>query len=434
MGNVQDKAPQNFDTQQVHEGDFIATYRKGGDESVNIGTDNVSIGAKILMSLSPEPGHPTGDFYVMAHGKKVYLSDSGQMKPNADKVLEQADNYMAGPTIMISGTPGDVKYTVWGSTSTTESNKFQSLQVNNLDDFKKALYVGHPNFKQGKFAGNYGDLSINPFRDRPRNFISDLADLGRGLEKVADNVVIPALEWGLDDLTEGIGGTLLQITGADQILQDQLDKLTESHGLEYKSSQNQTSLQMAGAIADPRLPAYFNSLMQSSRDKVNKFPKNEYAKSLRKITTGTHTTPAEMTAAVHHLESMNLEFDSSHQITMLQKTADMLKKLVPNPPDFDWGTVTAGINAAQNPEARLRVSKYLTNALMKKVFPLVKKQPHSVPQPPKPGEKPPEKPKEPEKTAPPASNSPDINGTPKPTRGTFDIQAWLGFGPAVPAV
>ena len=37
MGNVQDKAPDNFDTKQVHEGDFIATYRKGGAEKVNIG-------------------------------------------------------------------------------------------------------------------------------------------------------------------------------------------------------------------------------------------------------------------------------------------------------------------------------------------------------------------------------------------------------------
>ena len=54
MGNVTDKAPQNYDENQVHEGDFLQSYKGGGAEQVPLtgSAQTLSIGAKIIQSVS----------------------------------------------------------------------------------------------------------------------------------------------------------------------------------------------------------------------------------------------------------------------------------------------------------------------------------------------------------------------------------------------
>jgi hypothetical protein len=387
MGNVTDKAPQNYNENEVHENDYLQTYRGGGSETVNVGGTKLSIGAKIIQSISPRQDsdghwHPAGEYYVQSSRLKgrVYLSkNGGQFVKSAEFLLKNADNYQAGPTLLVGGSPGSVSYTVFGSTSTTESNEYQPLRINSLGDLGSALHVGHPGQPFGKFGGNYGDLAVNPFHNRPRNSFSDLADFGRGVEKVADAVLVPVLEWGLDEVTDGLASTLMQITGADNLLQEQLDKLVETKGLEYKSTSSPTDPEISNSITDPRLEDFYEQMMATSRKKVGKFPKNEFSANLRQVSNVPHSTASAKMMAIHKLEDLNLRFDSSQQVKMMNKTVDMLKKLVPNPPNFNWDTVTAGMEGAQTARQQINVTQYLTKRLLKDVVPFMPKHPQSIP-------------------------------------------------------
>ena len=241
--------------------------------------------------------------------------------------------------------------------------------------------MGHPNQTRGKYATSYGDLAVNPFQKRPRNFFSDLADFGRGVEKVADVVLIPIVELGLDELTDGLASTLLEITGAEDALQNQLDALTESQGLDYNSTANKTEDSMSSVIQDPRLDDYYNHIMEVSRGKARMYH-NQYASELGKISNSRHSTPAAKMMVVHKLQDLNLRSDSKQQTDMVLKTAELLRKMVPNPPDFDWETIESGLKAAQTPQQQINVSKFLTNMMIKKVMPFAKKKDTSAQQQP----------------------------------------------------
>ena len=190
MGNAQDTPPKNYNTNEVHEADYLQTYKGGGTgDKVDLGKGlpQLTMGAKIIESVSAAKDdkgvmQPAGEYYVMSKGKRLYLSKNKQFTDQAKNILTWADNYKEGPTVLVSGRVGSVKYTVFGGTSTAESNEYQPLEIHNKDDLRKALWVGHPNQQRGKYATQYGDLAVNPFEKRPRNFFSDLADVGRGIE------------------------------------------------------------------------------------------------------------------------------------------------------------------------------------------------------------------------------------------------------------
>lgn len=398
MGNAQDKPPENFDNAQVHEGDYLQTYKGGGTgDSIPLGTGlpNLKMGAKIMQSTdkmtvdNAGKWWPPGEFYVVSSdGKKHFVSEGGKFTDRAQVIIKKAANYGQGPAILVSGPIGSVKYTVFGSTSTTKSNDYQPLTVNNESDLKNALWVGHPNQTRGKFANQYGDLSVNPFQERPRNFFSTLADIGRGAEILADAVLVPVLEFGLDEVTGGVAGTMLSITGIDNMLQTQLDQLTELHGLDYDTTANSTEPEMSSIIKDPRLDDYYEKIMAVSRKKAatpnTQFGTNQYQGELGKIANSRHQTGAQKMMVVHKLQNLNLSFDSVQQVHMLQKTAALLQKMVPNPPDFDWKTITSGLGAAQTPQQMINVSKFLTSQLLHKVMPFAKRPESSVPDPKKP--------------------------------------------------
>jgi hypothetical protein len=123
--------------------------------------------------------------------------------------------------------------------------------------------------------------------------------------------------------------------------------------------------------------------------------------------------------AIHKLEDLNLRFDSTQQVKMMNQTVDMLKKLVPNPPNFNWDTVTAGMDGAQTPQQQINVTQYLTKRLLKDVVPFMPKHPQSIPDPHKTAQdaskKSPHTPVDP--TKPPSSEiiNGDKNKVPHPT-------------------
>ena len=123
------------------------------------------------------------------------------------------------------------------------------------------------------------------------------------------------------------------------------------------------------------------NFMSVSRKKAGKYSGNEYAHELSRVSNSRHVTPAQKMMVVHKLQNLNLSFDSSQQISMIKKTAALMKKMVPNPPDFDWSIIESGLNAAQTPLQQINVSKFLTEQLKKNVLPFVKRPQTKVPVP-----------------------------------------------------
>ena len=430
MGNPSSKPPQSLDTNVVHEGDFLQTYRGGNTNADKIdmgpGVPKMSIGAKIIQDTN-------GEFYVTTkQNKKLYLSSGGQFVPQAKYYIKNAKGYGEGPAIILGGNPAHPTYTVFSSTSTAPGSSYTPMTVNNMSDLRKAVLYGHENEPRGKYANMYGSASVNPFEDRPRNAFSTLADIGRGALTVVDMVAVPVLEYGLDMITDDVAGTLLQITGLDNALQSGLDSLTEVHGLDFNSTDTSANLSMSTWIHDPRLDDQLSALEQKSRAKVDRFPKNSYAKQLGNVLNSRANNEMDKVIRLQLLKAMNLNVDASQQMEILKKTVKILQKMVPNPPDADWGVINRGIEAASTPEDMIRLAQITTRNLKEKVLPFIPKPSVSAAPAPKSVAKTPEKPKKSDEDVPKPQSSAIINGQPKPTHDETRITA---FAPAfVPAI
>ena len=143
MGNPQSKPPQNYNSNEVHEGEYLQTYRPGGtNEKINMGTGQppISIGAKVIKSttaLKDRHGNmmPAGEYYVETkEGSRVFLSSGGQWLDTAEKLIKNAKGYGEGPSLLLSGTPERPQYTMFASTSTSPGSDYTGVTVNNLGD------------------------------------------------------------------------------------------------------------------------------------------------------------------------------------------------------------------------------------------------------------------------------------------------------------
>ena len=399
MGNDTSKPPQNYNQKVVHSSEFLQTYKGGTGDKVNlqVGSQPMSLGVKILESVDYNVDadgykYGPGEYYVeKPNGRRVYLTKGGDYKAQVASLVTQGAHFNEGPAVMISGSVGAPKYTIFSSTSTAPGSAYTPMTVSNVGDFQKAVWYGHENETKGAYAANYGSAAVNPFQDRPRNSFSTLADVGRGALSVIDTVAVPVLEWGLDDLTGGIAGTALQVTGLDDFLQQGLDKLTEMHGLDFTSSSNKTEPYFTNIVKDPRLLQNYNKLMNISRQKTgNKaLSGNRYQKELQQIVNGRHDMNAGKMVAMQKLEEMNLKFDAQQQIDVLAKTVTMLKKMVPNPEGFSWDLAEKGLKYATDPKMQIEFAERTTENLLKHVVPVMKQniqnraqQQTSAPHPP----------------------------------------------------
>ena len=393
MGNDTSQPPKSYSgdvamnkQQVVHEGEFLQTYRgayPGGDTvNMGVGVQPMTLGVKINQLVDDGIDYagkhygPNEYYVVSPSGKRTYLTQGGVYKPNADRLVQTGKGYGAGPAVVVGGPVGSPTYTVFSATSTTPGSAYTPMRINNVGDWQKAVWYGHENDSKGQYASRYGSAAINPFKDRPRNAFSFLADVGRTTLQVVDAVAVPVIEWGLDAVTDGTAGTLLQVSGLDNFLQQGLDKLTELHGLDYSSTTNTTSPYFSNIVQDPRLDAQFSKMMRVSRTKAfDKTQKNnQYQKELQKLVNSTNHDNARKIATMHKLQEQNLRYDGEQQIDILSKTMAMLKKMVPNPPDFKWDLAEQGLKYASDPRMKIEFAERTTENLMKRVVPFMKKQ------------------------------------------------------------
>ena len=383
MGNAESQAPKSYDQHVVHEGDYLQTYHGGGpNEKINMGTNQapVSIGAKVIQStiaLKDRHGRlqKPGEFYVEdKNGQKVFLSENGNFLPSAKILIRNAKGYGFGPSVLITGRPSHPKYTVFSSNVTSQSQSYQPISVYDLGDLRKAIKGDH--YSGGKYGANYGNAAVNMFDEkRPRNAWSDLADAGRTALKVVDFVGVSALELGLDELTGGVGGTLLQVSGLDNFLQDGLDQLTNLKEQEFEHTRDQTDLSMSSWIKDPRLQDELEAVKKQSRARVTQFPKNQYSPELGKILGSPANSDMDRVVQLRKLQNLNLSVDADAQMEILKKTVTLLKSKVPNPPDFSWQTVLNGIERSRgDPQSMIRVAQLTTRNLKQKIVPILMAQ------------------------------------------------------------
>ena len=368
----------------VHEGEFLQTYTNapGTDKVPMGGGASMSLGVKILQSTGEGTDYQgkkygANEMYVVQpSGRRVYLTENGgKYKANADRLVATGKNYGAGPAVVVGGSVGSPTYTVFSSTSTSPGSAYTPMRINNVADWQKAVWYGHENQPKGKYASSYGSAAINPFKDRPRNAFSTLADVGRGALSVIDAVAVPVLEYGLDELTGGVVGTALQVTGLDDILQQNLDTLTTLHGVTYDPSATTTQAYLSNVMKDPRLDEEFHNAMQISRHKAYDSGQktNRYQKELQKLVNGRYTDNASKISAMHKLANQNYRYDAQAQHDVLQKTVALLKKMVPNPPGLDWKNVEIGLTN-NDPSFQVEFAELTTDKLMKQVVPLMKQQ------------------------------------------------------------
>ena len=392
MGNATSQPPKNYSRnvpmnkkQVVHEGEFLQTYSNpaSGTDKVPMGAGvaPMSLGVKIMQSVSEGTdyqGHKYGAnemYVVQPSGRRVYLTKGGTYLPNADRLVQTGKNYGAGPAVIVGGDVGAVTYTVFSATSTSPGSAYTPMRINNVGDFQKAVWYGHEKEQKGKYASSYGSAAINPFKNRPRNAFSTLADVGRGALQVIDAVAVPIIEYGLDAVTDDLGGTLMQITGLDDILQKNLDTLTDLHGIDYNPSAATTQAYLSNVMTDPRLEEVFHSEMQISRHKAydSSQKTNAYQKELQKLVNGRYLDNASKLEAMRKLKNQNYRYDAQSQIDVLGKTVALLKKMVPNPPGMSWKNIELGLT---NPDPNFQVefATNITDKIMKNVVPLMKQK------------------------------------------------------------
>ena len=367
----------------VHEGDFLQTYKGGGTETISMGTGvpAMSIGVKILQSVDTgfdenDRKYGPGEYYVIKpNGKRVYLTKGGDYKAQVATLVTMGKAYGAGPAVIVGGPVGAPTYTVFSSTSTSPGSDYTPMQITNVGDWQKAVWYGHEKDTKGKYANLYGSAAINPFKSRPRNTFSTLADIGRTTLMIVDAVAVPVLEFGLDAVTDDLAGTLMQITGLDDVLQKNLDTLTDLHGVEFTPSGKQTAGYFVNLAKDPRLDAQFSKMMKISRAKAfgEAGKTNKYQKEFQKLVNHTNYSNNDKMIAMGKLQNQNYRFDAQSQIDVLTKTVKMLRKLVPNPPNWNWDLTEIGLTNP-DPAYQIRFAMHTTENLMKKVVPYMKQQ------------------------------------------------------------
>ena len=430
MGGETSKRPGNYDESQMHEYDFEQTYRhrcQHDCENIPYGGDSIQIGVKVIQDTDDK----IGEYYVMRHGMhRIYLTTNGDWNPDAEEKIEHGDNFGNGPAVMISGPPSHPVMSVFGTTDTMSGTNWTQMVVNNVNDLKRAINVGHKGIKQGRMAGRYGSLATNPLKDAPRDAWSP-TPFSEGLQRIGSAFVTPIAMAVVDNVTFGVGGTLMQVTGLSDAISDNLQKLNDiGTDLDYQSSMNEMDTSLVNFISDPRTDKYYDQVRAASRQNAINFADDDYAKELGKAVNVPHTSQQEKIEALKHFQDLNSNLAASQKTKMFMNTVNTLKQVVGNSiPGWDWSQIDDGIQQAsyRSPEATENVIAYFTEKLASDVMPVAQQvlanmapppPPQYVPAPapetsppplvPPTPEKKPEMLQNPEDRVEPQWNSPDI--------------------------
>ena len=375
LNKVFEERPKTYDTTKTHEGDYMAAYehnRKANyfePEDIPIGGGTLEIGAKILEDVMERPG----EMYVMSeHGKKkIWLTENGVYKQDVSRLIRKADGYKAGPTMAILGTPSKPRYLMWAATDETEGEDWKPVEIKSYQDLQHYLELGHSNLEPGKFAGSYGSLGVDVFEKKPSDVWTGVADFNRTTNAFA----LPVMDMVLDEFTGGMGSLFLQVTGIQNKIGEQLDKIAvenEDISKGYTSNVTETDDNMSDFISDPRLPAYFAAVKSQSAQNGRRFSSNDSGKEINKIVSRFHEgTPKWRMKKLRKLEEANLNLTGDVQMDTLRDTVAQLQQAVPN---YDWKSIQDDMKTANSAADKIQMVEKYGAEIQNNVMPLLQQQ------------------------------------------------------------
>jgi len=375
LNKVFEKRPETYDTRKTHEGDYMAAYLHNKKtnyyepEDIPLGSGTMEIGAKILEDVFERPG----EMYVMSeHGKKkIWLTENGVYKQNVSSLIRKADAYKAGPTMAILGTPSNPRYLMWAATDETEGEDWKPIEIKSYQDLEHYMELGHGNLAPGKFAGSYGSLGVDVFEKKPSDVWTGVADFNRTTNAFA----LPVMDMVLDEFTGGMGSLFLQVSGIQDKIGEQLDKIaTENEDISkgYTSNVTKTDDNMADFITDPRLDSYFDAVKEQSAQNAGRFSNLDNGKEINKIVTRFHEgTPKWKMKKLRKLEEANLNLTGEVQMGTLRDTVAQLQKAVPN---YDWKSIQDDMKTASSAADKLQMVEKYGAEIQNNVLPLLQQK------------------------------------------------------------
>lgn len=365
-------------------GDYEAAYRQNSAtaDRFSYGSTQLQFGVKLVEDV--DPGPLQGQMYVTTDaGKRLYFTQNGQLRPDANSIISQGSGYGNGPAVSITGTPLNPQYHMFYAEGGDQhtGNQWTPIQINSTQDIMQAMQSGNAGRSLNqKYANMYGQASINPFGSKEGADIWTNADnFGRALSGVISQLVIPVAEMGLDTFTAGLASPFLAATGANKAMQGAIDNLMKnSKGKSYQSASNFDPL-ISNIIKDPRLPVYLQQQQDQSHAFIAKYGPQDYG-ATQKLA---QETPMQQITKAKQLHQENEDMWVQSQVQEMQDTSDQIQKLLGEKTDATpaelaatplspiFQNIKTGLSLASTNQQKMNVINHFSKQIKEQLLPLL---------------------------------------------------------------
>ena len=381
MGNGYGTRPDNFSDNtsgpRVYNYRSMATYRQSSQNAdrVQVGNTSIGLGVKLLQEYQPGPNQ--GQMYVVNNsGKKMFFTKNNQMVQNANQIIATGKNYGNGMAVSITGNPASPTYQMFyapGGDAWTKGNQWTPITINSEKDILQAVRGGG-NADHGKFASMYGDASINPYGTaKGSDFFTGLATVGKTIEGIASQMVLPIGELALDTFVP-FSSVALNITGAHNAIQNAINTAVRKGEDGYHSTHS-FDPRIANMIRDPRLTGFMQQQSDSMHQYISEFGDTSY-KGYQGLA---QDTPSQMLFKARQLQGVN---ENNYVQQQSQKLIDTTSKIQGMLHDQNaaeiLNNIHIGLKMASNNTQKMNVINHFTGQVEKTLLPLLDSLPNST--------------------------------------------------------
>ena len=383
MGNAFNSKPSAYSDEthinasRMFGGDYEASYRQSNAnaDSMAYGNNRLQFGVKMMEDV--DAGPMRGEMYVTTNaGKRMYFTHDHQLRGDASYIISQGANYGNGPAVSITGTPLNPQYHMFYAQGGDEhtGNDWTPIQINSKKDIMEAMTSGNEgrNLSSGKYSNMYGQAAIDPFGAKEGADVwTGAIKVGKVLNAIAGQLIIPIGEAALDTVTGGMASTVMGVTGLNKKLQGGLDNLIQNtKGKTYQGSAS-FDPDISNMIKDPRLAGYLQNQEDQMHGYVKKFGPSSYSATQRLA----QDTPSQQIQKAQQLAQENETNYVQSQVQQMQDLSDKLQTMVGSKlgPDQQqiFQQIKTGLGMASNNQQKLNVINHFSQLLQSQVLPLI---------------------------------------------------------------